>query len=513
MKKLLIFLILILSSSIVSGTCSVTFDKDEYNPTETIEATMVCSGNIERSQAYTLTWANTTTTLQVNTGTTPSTKNIEFFQTYQIPTTLINDTITATLTGANLEGSDSATTTDTIGNALIIDDCKFSPEGKLGHVFAVDCEITDVNNKLIDNAHCSVYGTDITGAPLQECTTNRYSISYNGRFVCSDIADPKALQESTPYLAKVRCHCDSSENACFDEDGMALEKYKGSTSIPFEITPWLSSVNTVTDRNMYEARQVATICANITNSGLTRTPLLIYYQVRCGDENSDTDRTVIAANLDEQPDKRGISANTTQNQCWSLIIPEKRWMQGRTNKCYASTEVWVINQENKKIKGYFTTSPTFNITINDLGIMADWTITGENHNIITSIVNLSSDKYLDYNGVGIGNIDIRLDMNDAERTDPYIDSSTDGVVFFDNFLRIQDIYSVTTSYCNGTIISENGLEITNDGFIEVEIKNINVETSCIITEVEMNTYKNRFAKALEAFSNKLTQWLGWMINR
>ena len=134
MKKILYITMFLIMTFSVSATCTVTFGKEIYNPTETITATMVCSSSSETVKGYTLTWTNATQTLQTDTGTTPSAINEPFFNTYTIPSTLINQTITATLTGNNLEGSDTANTTNVIGNSLLIQDCQFKPSSFIGSV-------------------------------------------------------------------------------------------------------------------------------------------------------------------------------------------------------------------------------------------------------------------------------------------------------------------------------------------------------------------------------------------
>ena len=486
MKKILILtLFFILLTSMVNAVCTVNFDDTTYTTGQTITAEMVCSGSEEQNRAYTLTWSNGTT-IQVDTGTTPSVAGTSFFETYSIPLGSGSQTITATLTGTNLEGSDSATVTESTGNTLTINDCKFKPKAFIGADFSVDCEIRNNATKLIDNAHCMVYATDNNDAPLQ--IAEFVSDSMNGRFVASGVLKPENMKEDISYLAKIKCYCESGDNKCWDEDGVAIENYQGSTSIAFETAQWLK-VNTLVDMSEYEARQVALISANVTNvDGTGRIPMEIYYQVRCGDLNSDLDRAVISTNELNRPDKRGISFNTTQNQAWALMVPEKRWMQGKVNKCYASSEVWVVNEENKKIKGYFTTSPTFNITILDLGINPDWLISDDKKTVST-IVNLSSDKYNDYQGTFIGNVDLRLDMHTPETTDPYSDSSTDGIIIYDHLLDVQTIKSISVSNCSGESLEYN-LEVTNDGFVEIEVKDVNQSTGCFEATVTINEDDN-----------------------
>jgi hypothetical protein len=111
-------LVMIMLVPSIYATCTVTFDKEIYNPTETVEATMICNLASEKSQAYTLTWTNQTGAIvEIDTGTTPSERNTEFFRTYIIPSdynSTYGNNIVATLTGTNLEGTDSANVSNTI---------------------------------------------------------------------------------------------------------------------------------------------------------------------------------------------------------------------------------------------------------------------------------------------------------------------------------------------------------------------------------------------------------------
>jgi len=233
-----------------------------------------------------------------------------------------------------------------------------------------------------------------------------------------------------------------------------------------------------------------------------------YYKVWCGDTFTSTDRVVIAATPTNEPDRRGINANQTLNHCWAMVIPEKRWMQGRTNNCLASVEVWVLNDEGQRIKLYSDRSDNFNITISDLGINADWQITGDNNEILTTTVNMSSDKYNDWMPDGnAGNIDLRLDLNTAEYVDAYTDSVKDGMIDFDDFYNVQNLESCSASYCNGTDINCR-LEVTNDGFIEVEVPVDNQSSACINATVTMHTYRNDEVSAFESISSSILTWLG-----
>jgi len=500
MKKIIILLMMIMMSVSVYGVCTVTFDKSEYNPGETVEATMSCSAQQEKNVVYNLLWYNASVggiLLQNDTGTTPSTVDTPFFKTYQIPITGTNWTnANATLVGGDLEGFDYFNTTDTPGNALIISDCKFKPLAFIGADFSVDCQISDVDGNNVDNAHCVVFGTDTNGAPLQisEITSD----SINGRFVSAGPLKPENIDEGTSYLAELKCHCETGDNKCWDVLGNDEEKLQGSTSIGFTTATWLE-MNAFTRRSNFEARQVLTVCANVTAVDATeRVNTENYYKVWCGDNFTSSDRVVIASTPTDEPDRRGLNPGDTLNHCWAMVIPEKRWMQGRTNNCLASAEVWVLNNENRRIKLYTDRTDTFNITISDLGINADWLITGDNNEILTTQINMSSDAFSDWMPDGnAGNIDVRLDLNQPEFVDAYTDSVRDGILVFQDFYDVQNIAGCSSSYCNGTDITCR-LEVTNDGFIEIEVPVDNQSTACIDVVVTMNTYRNREVESQEA---------------
>ena len=363
-KLIVWILVLVLLVGSASATCVVVFDKAAYQPAETIIATMVCDNKNEENIIYTLTWTNTTATLETDNGITPNKKKIAFFETFVIPSSYGGSDITATLTGINLEGSDTASVTGTAVNLLIINNASFSPEAYLGRGFAVDFEVMDYNGKYVDNAKCSVYSTDVFDAPLQECTALKNSVSLHGRAICSGLIDPKALKENLNYLAKIRCSCGTGDNKCFDEDGVDIEKKSGETAYPFLVTPWLSSVNTITDESSYTLQDgFVNVCVNVTNLGTERIPLDINYNFRCSETgfNNATDRDVVSFFREF----RGISANTTQNQCALLPIVNIKPNQNKVVKCYAATDIGVISGDLEKYPiTYHTTSSEFTITSN-----------------------------------------------------------------------------------------------------------------------------------------------------
>lgn len=108
---LLALVITILFSQSVLSVCTVTLDQTEYIAGDTATATMSCSSSAEKNTAYSLTWRDETnsTIVETDTGTTPNTPGTEFNEDYIIPFNWTNGhVLSATLTGSQLEGSDSA---------------------------------------------------------------------------------------------------------------------------------------------------------------------------------------------------------------------------------------------------------------------------------------------------------------------------------------------------------------------------------------------------------------------
>lgn len=352
----------VLLSSFVSAICTVTIDPSEYKPIETVVAEMICTENQERNRAYTLSWFNGTAgaaAVEIDVGTTPLTILTPFFETLLLPDNIVWTNANATLEGSFLEGFDLFNVSGSSANLLLINNAFFSPNALLGAIFAVDFEVMDnANNNSISNAFCSIYGTNQDDAPLQECGEKK--VSYNGRGVCSKILDNEVFMEGNQYLAKIRCNCGIGDNACFDEAGNTIEKKAGESIFVFTVERWLE-VNTITDKTEYTINvdEEVMVCANVTNNMSQRRELLIRYNYRCGAPDNATDRIII----DSLEERRGINANTTQNQCASLKLINLPSLQNQVSSCYAATDVHVIaKNEDTILFTYQTTSPDFNIT-------------------------------------------------------------------------------------------------------------------------------------------------------
>lgn len=244
MKKLFMFgLVLILLISFVSATCTVTFDKSEYSPLETVTAEMTCSSATEKSNAYTLTWTyENGTTLETDTGTTPSTTDEHFYESYTIPSTHpIGTFVNATLTGTNLEGTDSANVTSAGADALLITDVIIG--GKwLGLTSSISATVKDENSKKISGGACivSVWSND-------ETTMLEHVDTYinNGELKISWVPTYESFAQNTDYAVKLLCYCgsDGSNQECIDEDGLSITDSSGSTLSAFTTNTWVSILN------------------------------------------------------------------------------------------------------------------------------------------------------------------------------------------------------------------------------------------------------------------------------
>jgi len=469
MKKTIYFLIFILLLTNAYSTCTIERDEDVYKPSETITFNMVCTSPLEENQAYVIQLYNGTAVYDTILGTTPENKNTIFFATYDFPSDVVWTNAYANLTGTNLEGTTSLfNVTGNNSKLLIINDAQFSPEARIGKIFAVNFEINDIDGNAIDGAECSIYGTDQNEAPLQSCTSDgNFVRSYNGRATCDGILSDNFI-ENNQYLAEVSCTCGNGDHACtsIDNAGVTYEGYAGGTTFVFTVDDWLG-VNTVTDKSEYMGDQEIYVCANLSNFNYSfRVPVEIYHQIRCGDNDSSFFRALEASD-DNMPDERGISANTTQMQCKRFIVPESKKLQARTNTCYASTTVWVLNDKRQKIKSYATTSPVFNITIEDMNVDVDWLYQGNGQ--FNTIINLSDSDYDEYRGEGVGNLDIRINRPiesiRAEEQDKL------QAIDFNSFSFASKISTVTATDINGNDIDYN-IEHLNDGNVEIELKDV-----------------------------------------
>jgi len=230
---------LVFSSVSVVAVCTVAFDKSVYSPGETVEASMGCDAANEKSNAYTLTWTNGTATAETDVGTTPSIVGQTFTETFLFPSgSAVPQSVNATLTGSNLEGSANATIQVAGSNQLIIIDIK-ARGTFLGLSSSLDIDVTDENDKKINGGSCSIAVKDPTNDEnLVEI--NNLPMT-DGDMDATWILDYQRFREAKDYVTEVECICGSNVTAlhCWDEDGVDVINSVGTTDVPFTTSTWL----------------------------------------------------------------------------------------------------------------------------------------------------------------------------------------------------------------------------------------------------------------------------------
>jgi len=383
-KTIILMMICVLLSSLSYATCTGVMSNDPVFPGQTQSFVMSCDNKNEENEISTVTWTDElANVLHVDTGITPK-KNIIFSETYKIPLGIT--TITATLTGTNLEGTDTANVEAvSIGQLSIIDIIGTSTP-LVGRSGSMRFQVLDYLNTTVTNAHCSVSVSEsVGGSPI---TTVQNSItSYDGSAFFSLPLVNTAFEENTEYLVSIFCSCvNNTDRTCFNNNLDALPYAVGSTSTVAPTSSWLSASNTLTDKSSYTLQDsIIYVCANVTNSNENRVPISINYNFRCGNSDSATDRVII----NEYEEIRGISGNTTQNQCAELHILNLPSIQNKNNSCYAATDVCVLDEMGECYVTYPTTSAVFNL-ISDSSIENEeyLSIEDKNSNMLPVIVGL-----------------------------------------------------------------------------------------------------------------------------
>lgn len=505
MKIKLLILMLILLINSVTATCTVTFDKTSYAPTETVTATILCNQHpSESTKSYTLNWTNSSgDQIELDTGTTPKADGTNyFFETYVLSSGY-SGAINTTLQGTGLEGTDGANVTGASSNSLIVSSITFSSSEQLylGKNLGIGFILKDENAKKINNAICTVAIDDGDNLPIVEA---KKVMVYNGKGQADFELTDNAFGEGKDYKVVVRCVCGitSTSSACFDENGTEVSSSIGEGSDTFTLNTYLT-VNTVVDRSLYYMKEEIFICSNVTNVNLTtRIPMKIFYQIRCSagiDTDSDTDRVLIASNPEDESEERGISTNTTQMQCKRFIIPEPKYLQGQNSECYASSSVWVLNDLREPVTGYFTTSPVFNLSSDELNLNPDWEQISTNK--FNTIINLSAVKYRQFNGGGIGNIDLML----SEAMQGSIDSFkqySGGTTRIEDFISAKYIKNITATNSSGSSVTAV-LEFLSDGCLEIALRSIDISSTGFYNiTIEFNDWEERQSDALEGIENK-----------
>ena len=365
MKRLFLFLILIsIVMPLFSADCTLTFDRaleDNYSPTETITSAQICSANDEKSDAYTITWTNSTGDIvETDIGITPASKNEYFYQTYVIPSGY-NGNITATMTGGDTEGTDTGNVTGADSNALIISDVTIG--GKwLGLVSSIKGTLKDENDKKISGATCmvEVYSNDETIVQkLIDVTSSMGEVHANW------IMDYTEFAEGTDYKAEIHCFCgdDGSGKECIDEEGAEVIKSSGEGSQPFTTNSWVS-VNEVpfqitysngtdyptTTSTLFAGFDDVYFRANVTTNYLTGSLIIVADTYMVDNETSEsvnvgTSHTYTAEN----------QKNLTYNVKYS--VP-----QDLSTGQYYITSIFNVYSNNIHVSRGIINSEVFNVT-------------------------------------------------------------------------------------------------------------------------------------------------------
>jgi len=354
---------LLLSMSFASAVCTVTMEKSEYIAGELAAVEMTCSSPSERNEPYDLTWYDEAwNVLEIDLGITPSTTGQLFAETYLIPNPTSITTLHANLTGTGLEGSDSAAVIASAGKGtLVLTDFIPGPRGRVGETSSISFIVRDSNNNTVTNAICSNFLSDSgTNAPITDVMNG--ARSYEGISSFNIPLDPNVFEEGKTYISTITCSCiDGTDRTCYNSNNTKIVFAAGNAIGIARTSTWLENVSTINDQANYDFEdKFASVCVNISNNNEDRLSLRINYNIRCDGSDDDLDRVLLSQN----EELRGISGNTTQNQCALLPLNNVKTTASRVNLCYSATDVCVLNLEGTCNKVYSTTSPNFNYTVN-----------------------------------------------------------------------------------------------------------------------------------------------------
>ncbi len=476
MKMKYFFLIIILFLFImplVYASCTITLDKSDYIAGETATAAMSCSEPGEKNTPYNVNWTNSTGyQFELDYGTTPAVKNQLFYQSFIIPATWPNGVfLNASINGSGIipANNDTANVTalaSASASSLLITNHSFGG-GYIGLVSSIKAMVKDENGKKVSGGFCKISGwsNDETRMLMYQDT-----VIVDGEVKVAEIMPITRFNEGTDYAYKILCYCGSNGSAteCIDEDGTSIENSIGSTKDFFTTNTWLVTT-TSTDLRTMELKQTNTISVNVTNNaGNRRVPLEITYDCRIDQDNNYTRRIRSPFYFPECQSygqciirRRGISANTTQEQGIDFIVEEHPFLQGRTTTAYCSTQVNIIDIISGKMI-YSTISSAFNITSNELNIQPDWQWVSDTR--LNSIVNLSASAFDDYNGTVLGNIDLQLHAG-YETTD---------ITHAIELINLISNITVSNTTDNLTRSVDYEIEFTEEDHVEIEIRNVNL---------------------------------------
>lgn len=240
MKKLILLgLILILSSYLVAGVCTISLNKENYNKGETAVVSMSCGAVAEKNKAYTVNWTNITNELEVDTGTTPNSVDEVFLESYTIPSDYASLQLNISLVVDGVEkGYDNASVAAAGTNDLLFTSCSVAGNW-LGLTSSAKCIVTDENSKKISGGNCivSVWNNIATQMLEKEVTQ-----IYNGELKARWELEYENFDEGIDYKTKLICYCgaNSSVNECINEDGDSVTNSVGNTIVAFTTNTWIT---------------------------------------------------------------------------------------------------------------------------------------------------------------------------------------------------------------------------------------------------------------------------------
>lgn len=207
-KIIFIGIVLILMSNLASAICTVVFDDTQYETTETITATMVCDASAEKNTGFTLTWRDVTlgTVLETDTGNTPNIVSVPFNEDYIILSNFPNGhTISATLTGSQLEGSDTAI----IYTAYELTTTMVVPPSDMavlsGNTFTLTC---NVNNTGGGTTPSVLLQAQYANGAIIGTSGGVMSLNQSGNYSCPSIAEGVSCSRTWTVTANTKAQQD-----------------------------------------------------------------------------------------------------------------------------------------------------------------------------------------------------------------------------------------------------------------------------------------------------------------
>lgn len=525
--KFKIFLILIIFLFILIPS-TLAIESISCLPFETVQGgTITCevdlaNGNSEKNQAFNFTFYNDTAQTEVITGCsfTGTTQNspdpINIIQGCTIPsnwgesnTSIVNFSLTDLETEVLFRFNVSATKSF----QLVIDDILKEEKCYIGEHCGFRWTVSkkDSGNPIL-GAVCrgdilELQGGNLVPIAVQGSRGAEPTVisKFGGHTMLSPLLTKEAVREDTNYILEIRCDCLPGSTACIDNTGAVIVNSNstsglfGVTTTTLPVLKWLST-STVTNLTEMELKQTNTVSVNITNNRTDiRVPLEITFDCRINGDDDSTKRIRSpfffpeCQTFGECTVLRGINPDTTQQQATDFIVTEHPFLQGINSEAYCTTTVRVVDIIDEVIS-YSTTSTVFFINSSELNLEADWQLISPTK--LNTIINLSDSKYSNFNGKGLGNIDIRLHSNSGEIS----------IIKSINLFNL--IKNITITNLTDTLIRhvDFELEYLEDDNAEIELRGVDLSKDSDISwwniTIEFYDFDKRGTEALEGIENK-----------